>query len=244
MTFGVLLVLPLMTGGAAQPPMAGDAEFSRRDYARAEAIYDSTRRSPDSTQSLWRLARLYVCMGDVAREDAREGLYRKAAEYARRSIVADSSLAPGHTWRAAALGNLAMFEGGKTKVQLCHEIKAELDKAIALDPTDDIAYSITGSFYLALGNVSWIERQLAALFLGSLPPGGFPEAEAALKRAVVLAPGIVRHRYEMGLLYVAMDRELDAREEFHITTTLPSVLASDDHTKQLAQEWFDRLANN
>jgi len=89
---------------------------------------------------------------------------------------------------AAALGNIAMFEGSKGKVRLCNEIKQELDRALDLDSLDDVAYSIMGSFYLALGKVSWIERQLASVFLGSLPDGGFEEAEAALRRAIAIAP--------------------------------------------------------
>jgi tetratricopeptide (TPR) repeat protein len=124
-----------------------------------------------------------------------------------------------------------MFKGGKTKVKLCYSIKHELDCSIRLDPDDDIAYSILGSFYMALGNVSWIERQLAAVFLGSLPEGGYDESERALKKAIALAPGAIRHHFELGDLYMQEDRNREALEEFRLVLTLPVRIASDERTQ-------------
>ena len=220
----------------------GDEAFVRIDYPSAAAIYDSVlATSPDSAAILWRLARVYVCMADIAPRDQKTVLYRIAEQYARREILADSTLAEGHTWLAAALGNIAMFEGSKAKVAMCHEIKKELETAITLNPDDDIAYSILGSFYLALGNVSWIERQLAAIFLGSLPDGGYKEAEAALKTAIKIAPDVVRHHFELGELYIKEDRSQEAIAEFQTATSLPLALASDEHTQALAVERINQL---
>jgi hypothetical protein len=95
----------------------GDQEFARIDYPLAQAIYDSVlTTSENSSDALWRLARVYVCMADVSPLDKKLDLYRKAEAFAQRCILADSLKSEGHTWRAAALGNIAMFEGGKTKV--------------------------------------------------------------------------------------------------------------------------------
>ena len=106
-----------------------------RNYPLALAVYDSAlTTSKDSAGVLWRLARVFVCLADVAPEDRRLELYRKAEACAVRSISADSTKSEGHSWRAAALGNVAMFEGSKAKVRLCTVIKQELDCAIALNP--------------------------------------------------------------------------------------------------------------
>jgi tetratricopeptide (TPR) repeat protein len=233
----LLLVALLVTGGGSSSPrrMAGDAEFARLEYGRAEDVYDSARTvAQDSAQYLWRLARLYVCMGDMAEREKKEETYRKAVAYAERSILADSTVAAGHTWKAAALGNIAMFEGSKGKVRLCNEIKQELDRALALDSLDDVAYSIMGSFYLALGKVSWIERRLASVFLGSLPDGGFDEAESALRRAIAIAPGIVRHRFELALVLEEEGKTQDAIDAFRMAAGLPTTVASDPRTKERA----------
>ncbi|MFN0158345.1 MAG: tetratricopeptide repeat protein [Bacteroidota bacterium] len=210
----------------------GDQEFARMNYPAAEIIYVAALgTTADSAGLLWRLARVYVCMGEVATPDQKPDLYRRAEVFAQRSILADSMESEGHTWRAAALGNIAMFEGAKTKVSLCHVIKQELECSIRLNPEDDIAYSILGSFYRALGNVSWIERQLAAAFLGSLPEGGYDESERALRKAIALAPGVIRHHFELGELYMEQDRYREALEEFRQVLILPVLLASDERTQ-------------
>lgn len=216
----------------------GDQEFACRDYPLALAVYDSVlTTSADSADVLWRIARAYVCLADVAPDVERLGLYRRAEEYALRSICSDSTKSEGHTWRAAALGNVAMFEGSKMKVRLCSVIKRELDRAIELNPRDDIAFSILGSFYKKLGDVSWLERQLAALFLGDLPEGGYVESERALKQAIVLAPQVIRHHFELGTLYMELDRNQEALEEFRQVLTLPLLLAS-DAARQLSAARF------
>jgi tetratricopeptide (TPR) repeat protein len=235
----LLLVAPISSVSSLE---RGDQEFARIHYPLAEAFYDSALTiSTDSADVLWRLARVYVCMADVAPQDQKLDLYRQAEAFAHRCIHADSMRSEGHTWRAAALGNIAMFEGGKTKVKLCHMIKQELDCSISLNPVDDIAYSILGSFYMALGNVSWLERQLATVFLGSLPEGGYDESESALRKAIELAPGIIRHHFALGELYMEQDRHREALEQFQLVVTLPVLLALDERTQLSAASLIKNL---
>jgi tetratricopeptide (TPR) repeat protein len=121
---------------------------------------------------------------------------------------------------------------------MSNEIKYHLDKAISLNPDNDVAYSVLGSFYAALGNISWMERQLARVFLGRLPDGGYDEAEAAFKHAIALAPDVVRHHYALGLLYRSLDREQEARSEFEKATALPVRLARDVKDQKAAKEFL------
>lgn len=232
-----LLAIPPSTNTHSTFP--GDLEFTQRDYPAAIAAYESALNFPaDSAAVCWRLARVQICLGDVAPDDRCEVYYRKAEELARISLRIDSTQAEAHTWLAVALGSLAVFEGSKAKVRLCNEIKHHLDIAIALNPDDDVAYSILGSFYAALGNVSWIERQLARVFIGRLPDGGYEEAETAFRKAISLAPTMVRHHFALALLYKSEDRPDDARAEFQRVTTLPLLLARDAHDQQLARQWL------
>ena len=220
----------------------GDQEFVSRNYPLAAAVYDSAlAASGDSAGALWRLARVYVCLGDVSPEDQQLEFYRRAEAYAVRSISSDSTKSEGHTWRAVALGSVAMFEGSKGKVRLCTEIKQELDRAIELNPRDDVAFSVLGSFYKSLGDVSWFERQLAALFLGDLPEGGYDESENALKRAIALAPRVIRHHFELGTLYMELERNEEALKEFRQVLSLPLLLASDTSRQTSAAGFIEDL---
>jgi tetratricopeptide (TPR) repeat protein len=242
---GLILALFLALAPPPNNPSTfpGDREFARRDYPAAIAAYESAlKSSTDSAEVYWRLARVQICLGDIAEEDQTEQFYRKGEEFARASLRLDSTKAEPHTWLAVALGSVAMFEGSKTKVQLCIEIKHQLDIALAINPNDDVAYSILGSFYAALGNVSWLERQLANIFLGHLPDGGYEQAEQAFKHAIALAPMVIRHHYALGTLYRTLDRPDEARMEFERASGLPILLARDIHDQRAAKELVKEMA--
>ncbi len=129
----------------------GDAAYLRLDYFSAESLY-MRQLSYDSTNTdlCWRLSRL-SCIADVSPQNEREGLYRRAETYARKCILVDDMKPEGHTWLAASMGNIAMYEGGETKVRLARDIQRELLRALELNPGDDVAYSILGSFYRRVG---------------------------------------------------------------------------------------------
>ena len=206
----------------------GDEAFIRQEYTAAITIYEEGLvGSHNRSELLWRIARCYISLGDMTKSEEREPMYRKAEMFATQAVDADSLNADAHCWRAVAIGYIAIYEGVRAKVAAANEIKRELDIAVRLDPKNDVAHSILGTFYRTLGNVGWIEKQLANLLLGGLPPGGFLEAEQSLKKAIELAPTIIRHRFELGLLYMDMERPEDAKKVFTEALKHPPLLASD-----------------
>jgi len=238
----VLFACCLLMPSSPSSVERGDQEFVSRNYPLAVAVYDSVlTTSRDSASVLWRLARVYICVADVAPEDQQLELYRRAETYASRSISCDSTKSEGHSWRAAALGSVAMFEGSKAKVRLCTVIKQELERAIELNPHDDVAFSILGSFYKTLGDVSWLERQLASLFLGDLPEGGYDASERAFIQAIALAPRVIRHHFELGALYMELERNEEALVEFRHVLSLPLLLASDAARQRSAARFVEDL---
>ncbi len=221
---------------AATLMASGDRYFIKIDYPEAiEAYEGALAQDPRNAGVLWRLARVYVCKGEVLDDPAdRAPLIKRAEDYARRSIDLDSLTAEGHTWLAGALGYLALDADMRDQVRLSRELLDETTRALRINPRADGALSIRGSFYRALGNVGWLKRQLAAVFLGKIPDGGYPEAEAALLQAVALAPDIMRHRYELGVLYLDWDRPEDARRALTRAASLEIRTAIDRPRKEKA----------
>jgi tetratricopeptide (TPR) repeat protein len=223
----VVCFLSVVIGSSANVSI-GDEAFFKIDYPRAIASYEEQLQSyPNDCELLWRLARVYVCTGEVRENGEGEPFFKKAEEYARRCIRADSTKAEGHTWLAATLGYLALHASTTDQVRLTNDLHAEIEKALVLSPNDDAAYSIRGSFYRALANVGWLQRQLATLFFGQLPVGGFEEAETALKKAITLAPDVMRHHYELGVLYLDWDRREEAKKALEYAATLTVRVAID-----------------
>ena len=224
-----LLLLAGGGGGDLRGAVApGDEAFAAIDYPAAVERYGGALADhPGEPEILWRLARTYVCMAEVEEGPARMEHLSRAEACARECIRADSSKGEGHAWLAAALGYIALDAGTSRKLELSRELEAEAHRALAINPGDDAALSILGSFYRALGNVTWVERAVASVFVGSVPSGGYAEAEDALTRAVAIAPGVMRHRYELGILYLDMGRKEDARRMLEAAAALPVRTAID-----------------
>jgi tetratricopeptide (TPR) repeat protein len=206
------------------PITRGDTYFKQMRYLDAMAWYSL---DSNNAQVQWRIARAAVCYGETSADNLKEGFFRKGEKAARKSIQLDNQNANGHTWLAAALGNIAMYEGSKAKVHLVIEIRSELDIAISLNPKDDIAYSILGSVYRELGHISWLERNLALAFIGKIPDGGYPDSEKAFKRAIELAPNVMRNWFELGLLYQYWDKPDLAKYAFNRAKICPITILSD-----------------
>lgn len=239
-----LICLLLSVGGDSVTALVqGDDAFSRIAYAEAAGCYEKgLESSPDDSRLLWRLARVSVCIAEVEEDPVkRRVLLQQAEDAARRCIAVDSTLAEGHTWLAGALGYRALDAGMSDQIRISQEIVAETGIAVRLDPADDAAWSIRGSFFRALGNVGWVKRQLAALLLGSVPQGGFPEAEEALKTAIRMAPDIMRHHYELGVLYLDWGRKEDARLALHRAAVLEIRTAIDRPRKEKALKLLSEL---
>jgi len=242
----LMLLLLCPTGALVSDPIllreAGDAAFARIDYEEARKAYESALGEfPSDAELLWRLARVYVCMGEVAEEPRRGELFRKAEQYARACVSSSPGQAEGHTWLAGSLGYIAYYSSTGRQVALVREILEETNRALALDPGSDAAYSIRGSTYRALGKVGWVERQFAALFLGSLPDGGFEEGEEALKKAIAIAPGIMRHWYELGVLYIDWGKKEEARAALTEAQKLPVLVAIDRPRLEKTREYLRDL---
>ncbi len=226
----LIAVPPLNAQSTGSAKLAsGDAAFIQLDYPGALREYQGALAEiPGNPVLQWRLARLYVCIAEVEENgQLRVAALKNAETHARECIRGDSGKAEGHTWLAAALGYLALEVGMQEQISLSRELLAETDRALALNPKDDIALSIRGSFFRALGNIGWFKKQLASIFVGEIPDGGFAEAESSLLEAVVLAPDIMRHRYELGVLYMDMGRTPEACTQFSQAVRLPVRVAID-----------------
>jgi len=230
LTLLLLAAAPLCAQSDGSVKLAsGDASFIQMDYPSAVRDYEEALdEMPRAPMLHWRLARAYVCIAEVEDDGQRRvSALRSAETHARECIREDSLRWEGHTWLAAALGYLALEVGMQEQISLSRELLAETDRALALNPNDDAALSIRGSFYRALGNIGWFKKQLASIFVGKIPDGGFAEAERSLLEAVALAPDIMRHPYELGVLYVDMGRIPEACALFAQAARLPVRVAID-----------------
>jgi tetratricopeptide (TPR) repeat protein len=210
---------------------AADQAFKSLRYEKADSLYLSMLQTGQESADLyWKLARLNISIAesiDPAEREKRIPFYNKAVEYARKSVQLDSNNASAHTWLAAALALKADKIGAKEKLNRAAEIKRELDKALALNPNDDVAWSMLGSYNFEASKIGWFSRFMGGTFVGQMPKGSRKEAEKNFRKAISLNPRVIRHYHELALLYLEEDKKQEALNTLRIAETRPVLMKSD-----------------
>lgn len=216
---------------ARTPLDIADGKVREMKYPAADSIYTSElRKNPGNAGIYWKLARLQISIGEsISSEHVNAGMphYRKAAEYARSCINLDSTNAKGHTWLAASLGMMADRIGTKEKLKRANEIKRELDTALRLNPNDETALSMLGSYYREAAQIGWFKRMVAHTFIAEVPKGNYELAEKAFRKAIALDPEIIRNYHELALICIENHNKEEAVRLMNIALDKPVLIESD-----------------
>jgi tetratricopeptide (TPR) repeat protein len=194
-------------------------------------------------EALIKMARTYVDIGDMISEVVADWKQRKAEDYAiaegyaRRAIKVDPGSTWSHFWLAAALGNVAMVSPVSRQLELAGEIRAHIEKAIALDRKNGLAYHAYGVWHRKVAEIGGASRVLASvIYSRSVPTGSLEKSVEYLKRAVELNPGVIVSRLELARSYVAREEWEPARELLRSIPDLPIQFSDDNkHKRQAAQ---------
>ncbi|MBW2614859.1 MAG: hypothetical protein JRD02_01625 [Deltaproteobacteria bacterium] len=223
---------------------AGNAAFQRFDnQAAMESYQKALETDPQCYEAAWKLARAYIDLGEkLTDKEQRKAYYLKAHELAKRAVEIDPKAAKGHLYLSISLGRVALDAGGKEKVRLSKEIKREVDKTLAIDPNDDIAWHVLALWNRNISTLSWIEKQFANIFLGGVPKEASVEkAVECLKKAIQLNNGHINHHLELGITYEVLDKKELAIKKYEKVLELPISDADDEDYKAKAEESLKRL---
>ena len=224
----------------------GDLLHDRMDR---EGSLECYRRAlePDSRNAelLWRLSRAHYDLGKAAEDKDRQGeYYRKAEHYAREAIRVDPRNPRGHLWLSISVGMVALFEGGKEKVELSREVKSEAEKTIELDPAEDIAYHVLARWHFEVATLNWFLRGVAKVVYGGLPPASREESIRLFEKAIELEPEWIDHHLELGKVYLDMGERDKGRAELGKALSLPVIDIEDPAHKEEAGKILKEMDEN
>lgn len=190
--------------------------------AAIEAYRAGLAAHPDDATLLWKTARAISNLADEMPGDAGdEARMEEAVELSRRAVRAAPGTSRAHTTLAASLGKLALFRGGKRKVELAREVEREARRAAELDPQDFAPFTVLGVLERELATLNPLLRGFAGALFGGVPEASLERSAALLGRAVRLAPAYVAPHLELARTYVELDREEKARAELEKALALP-----------------------
>ena len=197
---------------------------------------------PKNPELLVRIARQYRWqMTDAPAKAEKLRLGHIALDYSMRAAACgpkdcDAQLAP-----AITLGKMLPYLPTKEQVSASPRIKESVDKALALDPTDDTAWHILGRWHRVLADVNLVKRTMAGLLYGNLPKGSIDEAERDMQKAIELNPNRLMHYIELGRIYAQMGRTDDARQFINKGLAMPNREKDDPETKERGRETLAKL---
>ena len=232
-------------GSAEELMRRGDAAMERLEpQAALDAYQAAVAADPSSYEALWKSGRTLIDVGELEKRGAsQKDKYNKALKYAERAIRVNPQGADGHFLRAYALGRVALFEGGKTKIRLSKEVKAEALRAIDLNPLHDGAYHIMGSWNYNLSDLNFVEKALANTLLGGVPKdASYENAAHYFELAIQANPAHLHHHLEYARTLLKLDRKEDARTALRKAVGLPPTDLDDPLHKQQARELMEELS--
>lgn len=227
--------------------LRGDQLYARGQITEARQAYQAAlANDPGGFQALWRLARVESELGEESRGETQRQLNGAAVDHARAAVKAAPDSAQGHVWLAVALGRQALKEGPKTRLALSREIKSEVDRAIALDPSIGRAYHVRAMWNRKLATLNFMERSVANTVLGGVPKGASMEnAVRDLQKAAELEPDYINHRLELGRTYMMLKDHARARRELEKAVSLtPGGSARDPRYQAEARELLAKLGRD
>ncbi len=203
---------------------------------------------PKNAQLLVRIARQYRhLMSDAEKRDDKLELGGTALDYSLRAaaLAPDDSmaqLAPAITY-----GKMLPFQTNKQQFEESALIKNAAEKAIKLDPANDLAWHVLGRWNRVLADVGMPKRMVAALLFGAIAQGGkLPtatneEAVKCFEQAIKLNPNRLMHYIELGRTYAQMKRTTEAQTFLKKGLAMPDTEKDDPETKRQGREVLAKL---
>jgi len=238
---GVALVGLAQTAGE-HLKQADDFYTQHKDKEALEAYLAAVKLDPKNYEALWKLSRSYVDVGDLVSpkekdfEKRQQEFYKNAQIYGRKAVAANPNDTWGHFYLSAALGMYALMLGKKDQVNMSKEIKTEIDKAIELDPNNDLAHHALGRWQRRMAEIGGAQRLFGSILFGSIPKGSFEDSEKALKKASDLKPDYINHHLELGRTYVSLKKYDLAAQEFQKCLDLNEASSKDAAYKDEAKQ--------
>lgn len=213
-----------------------DNQGALAKYRGAFAL-DTTR-----CETLWRISRAYIDIGEhlpvATREEQDEQLqtYEMALDFAERAVDADRGNSMAWTRRSIAKGRIALFKGIWESVSLVKQTKADIDTALAIDSTNDVANYILARIHAKVTEKPGILRWPLGL--------GWADIDDAIKyyeKAIALKPDFIMYRLDAARAYVETDQYDLARKHLSAIDTISNQDEDDGRYRKEAADLLKEI---
>ena len=221
----------------------GDGFSAKLEATEALKFYLPAENLDSNNVSLLvRISRQYRhLMSDAKNPREKLVLGNTAVSYAERAVALEPVNPDAQLAVAISYGKRSPFEGNKQKIASAQRVKIAVDKAIELDPTNDLSWQILGRWYLAHAELGSMKRVFAEMKYGKLPTATYGDAARCFEKAIELNPNRLMHYIELGRTYAEMGRKVDARKYINKGLAMPETEKDDPEFKKLGRQSLKKL---
>ncbi|HVE15450.1 MAG TPA: hypothetical protein VNB29_01880 [Chthoniobacterales bacterium] len=227
---------------AAEFVKQGDVLDVKNQNAAALALYlKADQLDPGDAEVLRRISKQYAQEMADAPADQKEALGEKALGYSKRAVQAGPDNSQAHLSLAIVYGKIAFLKSPRERMEYSHLIKQEAEKAIELDPKNDLAWHVLGRWNYEVANLSGALKFIAQTLYGKMPEASNEKALECFQKAVALNPERLLNQVELGRTLAAVGRKDQARAALKKALEMPSREKDDDETKSRARKALEAL---
>jgi tetratricopeptide (TPR) repeat protein len=245
----VAFLLAVLLLAAAVPAVAQpDPSLAEVDRLRTAGRFEEAlaalerqqREHPARADVLWRLSRTRVDLGERAPAARQQAIYRAAMADAEAAVQADARNLQAYLALAIAAGRVALIAGNREKVELSRVVKDNVDRALTLDPRNDVALHVRGRWHYEVASQGVLVRAAARVVYGGLPRASYAEAARDFEQAIAVND-LIRHRVELAKAYVKLHRKAEARTQLERALAMPATDADDPGYHQEARALLSEI---
>lgn len=239
----------LIGGGQLRAESAAD--LIRQGYAldvklkaaQALALYRRAEKlQPRNVVIPVRIARQYRhLMADASDPAEKLRLARLALDSSVRAVTLDPNDSDAQLAVAITLGKMLPLESSGEQVQSSRRIKEAVDRALKLNPHNDLAWHVLGRWHQGYAELSSVRRTLGEMLYGKLPTSTEADAARCFEKAIAANPNRLMHYIELGRTYARMGRTAEARRLIEKGLAMPNVEKDDPDVKQRGRETLSGL---
>ncbi len=221
----------------------GEVYDLKLDATQALAYYlQAEKLEPNNADVLVRIARQYRhLMADASSKDEKLKLGRIALGYGQRAAAMAPQNSDAQLSSAISYGKMLPLQDSGEQVRCSKLIKQGAEKAIKLNPRNDLAWHIIGRWHRNVADISGLKRTLAALVYEKLPEASTSEAVTCLEKAIAINPKRLIHYIELGRTHAQMGNKGEARKYLAKGLKMPSVEKDDEEAKSVGRSLLASL---
>jgi tetratricopeptide (TPR) repeat protein len=180
-----------------------------------EVLKQAEKISPNNPSLLIKLSQDYSDQIDAAKDRSQKLAFAKLClEYAKKAVHAAPDNADAHVCLSIAYGKMTDFTDNKTKMEYSKVVKSEAEKAVALNPQNDLALLILARWNFDMATLNPVLKVIAQTLYGQLPPASKELAIEYFQKAIAAAPEKIIHHAEYAEALESMGKTKEARAEW------------------------------